>query len=290
MIATASETSSTKLSTAPPSPSTCLAIGLVGCGAIGSALAQAIEQRFAAQARLVGLHDQQPAAAASLQRQLPSHPPVESLTALAGRSRLLIEAAGMAAVPSVARAAMTARCDLLVMSVGAFLQQPQLLDEMRAAGIRLHLPSGALAGLDGVKALRLGRIASATLTTRKPPAGLTGAPYLAARHVDPAAITQETVIFEGSAEEAAAGFPQNMNVAATLALLTLGARQTRVRILTGPAYRANSHEIEVVGERGRLTSRMESEPSLENPKTSQTAVWSAIATVQQLLEGVRVGT
>lgn len=160
----------------------------------------------------------------------------------------------------------------------------------REKNCRIYLPSGALTGLDGVKSAAVGRIDSVTLTTRKPPAGLSGAPYLAREGIDLSSLREEKVIFEGSAEEAVEGFPRNINVAATLSLAGIGVAKTRVRIIADPKISRNIHEIEVEGEFGRLISRTENLPSPSNPKTSLLAIFSAIATLKSLASPVRIGT
>jgi aspartate dehydrogenase len=98
------------------------------------------------------------------------------------------------------------------------------------------------------------------------------------------------MIFEGSAEDAVKGFPQNVNVAAVLSLAGLGASRTLVRIMTAPDCAVNSHEIEVKGEFGRLLARTENVPSKTNPKTSALAIFSAIATLERIANSVKIGT
>jgi len=145
-------------------------------------------------------------------------------------------------------------------------------------------------GLDGVKAARLGAITEVTLTTRKPPAGLKGAPYIEEKGIDLDAIKDEELIFEGAAGEAIKAFPKNVNVSATLSLAGIGAEKTKVRIICSPKYVRNSHEIELKGEAGTFFIRAENVPSPDNPKTSYLAVLSALATLKGIASAVRVGT
>ena len=166
----------------------------------------------------------------------------------------------------------------------------KLLKKAGDNGVRVYIPSGALCGVDGLKSASVGRIDSVTLTTRKPPRGLEGAPYIKEKDIDLAGITGETVIFEGSVEDAIRGFPQNINVSAALSLAGLGAKKTRVKIVTSPSYTKNIHEVEIIGEAGRIFTRTENIPSKSNPKTSELAVFSAIATLSGITNTVRVGT
>ncbi len=148
----------------------------------------------------------------------------------------------------------------------------------------------ALCGIDALKAASVGKIGSVTLTTRKPPKGLEGAPYLKLKKIDLKAITKETTIFEGSARDAVKGFPANVNVSAVLSLAGIGAKKTMVRIVTSPAYKKNIHEVEIIGDAGRITARTENIPSKANPKTSALAIYSAIATLEEIAKSVRIGT
>jgi aspartate dehydrogenase len=147
-----------------------------------------------------------------------------------------------------------------------------------------------LCGIDGLKSASVGRIDSVTFTTRKPPKGLDGAPYITKNNIELSSIKEETVIFEGTADDAVKGFPQNVNVAAILSLAGLGKANTRVRIVTSPDYTKNIHEVEIKGESGNITTRTENLPSKVNPKTSQLAVFSAIATLEGIVKNVRIGT
>jgi len=176
------------------------------------------------------------------------------------------------------------------MSVGGLLGNEKLLDSARLKGVKVYIPSGAICGIDGLKAASIGRIDTVVLTTRKPPRGLEGAPYLKEKNIDIGRIKEETVIFEGTASEAMAGFPKNINVSAVLSLAGIGASKTLVRIVTSPDYKGNTHEVEVSGEFGRIITKSENLPSKTNPKTSALAVMSAIAALEGALSSVRIGT
>ena len=271
-------------------------IGIVGCGAIGSALAKAIDRDDANVARVVALAEQDHARARILSQSLRSRPAVVSLPQLIRRSDLVIEAAAASISARVAQLALSAHREVLIMSTGGLLRAPA--SWRRAAGRsrgRLHIPSGALCGLDGIKAMAVGTIRRIRLTTRKPPRALATAPFVLANRLRLAHLRGPKLVFEGSPADVVKGFPQNTNVAATMLLASTvpGSRRrpkTTVRVVADPGLRTNVHELEVEGDCGRLSVRVESRPSQANPKTSELAIRSALATVRQLLTPIRVGT
>ena len=263
-------------------------VGLVGCGTIGSRVALALERRYPKAARLIALHDSHPAHASRLSRRLRSHPPAVSLPALIRRSQLVIEAAAASVAGDVAARALRAGRTVLVMSVGGLLRDARWRAAAQHSRGRLLVPSGALAGLDGAVALAGGRIRRVTLTTRKPPRALAGAPHLRGR--DLSRLRRPTVVFEGRPRAVVSAFPQNTNIAAAVMLACgpAGARAC-VRVVADPTIARNVHELEVEGDAGRIVCRVESRPSA-NPKTSELAVRSAIATVGRLFDPVVIGT
>ena len=219
-----------------------LRIGLAGCGNIGAELCRAIVKGDIP-ARVSALCDVVPGAAEALKSTQNLDAITGGLDACAAACDLLVEAASPSAVADTVHAAIRHGCDCLVMSVGGVLQQPDLLDEARNAGITVRLPSGALAGLDGIRAAREAGLDSVTITTRKPPKGLAGAPYLVENGIDVESMTEARVVFEGTALEAVRAFPKNVNVAATLSLAGIGPERTRVRVVADPAAVRNSHEV-----------------------------------------------
>ena len=239
---------------------------------------------------MIGVHDAQPSEARRLSRSLRPSVPVLPLETLARRSDLLIEAASGKAAAGLLPVLIRRRRAALMLSTGGLLSQPDRLRTLARKGIPLYLPSGALAGLDAVKAAASGRLRSVTLTTRKSPRSLAGAPGILRRKIRLEKLRKPTVVFRGSALRAAKEFPQNINVAATLALAGLGAIRTRVKIIADPGLRTNIHEVEAVGDFGRLTTRTENLPSPKNPKSSLLAVRSAAATLKQILNPLKVGT
>lgn len=266
-------------------------VGLVGCGTIGTQLALAVQRRYPKTARIIALHDTNRTQALLLQRRLSHHPPILALPALIHRSHVVLEAASAAAAPVVVSQALRARRSVLVMSVGGLLGRRAWQRFSRRIGAKVYLPSGALAGLDGIKAMAVGgRIRRVSLTTRKPPAALAAAPYVRRKGLRLERLTRARVIFEGPAPAVVQAFPQNTNVAAALMLASgVPAARTRIRVIADPSARRNVHELEVEGDCGRIQCRIESRPSA-NPKTSELAVRSAIATLDRIFDPISIGT
>ena len=190
----------------------------------------------------------------------------------------------------VVQRAVRANRSVLVMSVGGLLRDRAWQRMARHSRGKIYLPSGALAGLDGVKAMALGRLHRVSLTTRKPPQALADAPYVRRKRLRLDRLTRPSLIFEGSARAAVSAFPQNTNIAAALTLASgVSDRRARIRVIADPTIRFNIHELEIEGDCGRLQCRVESRPST-NPKTSELAVRSAVAMLKRFLEPIAVGT
>jgi aspartate dehydrogenase len=263
-------------------------VGIIGVGTIGQALAKAIDRGEVA-VQLTALHSRNLAKAHAFVRTLGRVPEVVDLAGVIARCDLVIEAATQAALTEMAPDILRAGKDLMVLSVGALLDHPEWPVLAARHGCRLYVPSGAIVGLDGLKGACVGRVDTVTITTRKPPQGLAGAPYVEAHGIDVYACTTETVIFEGSAREACQGFPANVNVAAALSLAGIGPDRTRIRILVVPGSTRNMHDVEVEGEFGRLTTHIENVPT-ENPRTGKLSYLSTIGMLRQIVSSFHCGT
>jgi aspartate dehydrogenase len=255
-------------------------VGIVGMGVIGTQIAKAVDNGIPG-VTLAGVSVRTATKAAGY--------PAFSVDELIERSDLVIEAATQAALREFGPAVLAAGRHLMVLSVGALVGV--LNDWARLAAAhhcRILIPSGAIAGLDGVKGAREGAITSVTMETRKPPRGLAGAPYITERRIDLEAIREETLIFEGPATEAVKAFPANVNVVAALSLAGLGPERTRIKLYAVPGQERNQHRITVEGEFGRLRVEVENVPS-ENPRTGKLSYLSAIAMLRELGAAVQVG-
>ena len=266
-------------------------VGIIGCGTIGRELAVACQKKFSDEVTLEAMADTDLTRARKLQHALRPKPKLLPMELLIKRCDLVIEAASKYVSYEVARKALSLGKDVMVMSVGGILgKEKEIFELARTHRCCLYLPSGGVVGIDGLKAAAVGKIHRVTLTTRKPPQGFEDAPYVIKHGIHLKNLKQEKVLFEGDAAEAVRGFPKNINVSATLSLVGLGAKKTKVRIIASPHMLVNVHEVYVQGDFGSFYTRTENFPSEQNPKTSRLAILSAVATLERILRNVKIGT
>ena len=263
-------------------------VGIVGCGAIGRALLQAGDTGELG-VPVAGVTSRTAATAKDFLATLNSPPPYIDLEELVERSSLLVETAGGHVVPALARAAFSAGKDLMVISIGALLEHPEIIERARQLGCRLYAPSGAIAGLDGIKSACQGWVERVEMVSRKPVAALEGAPYLVENEISLADLTEAQELYFGSAREACQGFPSNLNVSAAVSLAGIGPDRTTVRIVADPSVSRNCHDITVEGEFGLLQVHIENIPS-ENPRTGRLTALSIVRSVRDAVDPVRIGT
>lgn len=251
-------------------------IGLVGCGNIGADICIALHKGDIP-AEVVALTDIDPGRAGVLLRTFQLNAKICALDELAAHVDFIVECAVGSVVKDVIEAAMLHHRDCLIMSVGGLMALPRELERARKAGIQVRIPSGALCGLDGIRAAMEGGLHMVTLTTRKPPEGLAGAPYLVENNISIDNLTEPKVVFEGNALEAVKAFPANVNVAGALSLMGIGPEETKVCVIADPNATRNSHEVDAEGAFGSLKSITTNLPSPRNAKSSYLASLSASA-------------
>lgn len=265
-----------------------LTVGIAGLGAIGLPLARALDAGVDGLSLVaVGVRDQTKALANLAGFRRP--PRLVDLAELAAAD-IVVEAVPAAQFERVALPAIDAGRILVVLSAGALLPRMHLVRRAVATGGRIIVPTGALLGLDAVRAAAEGPVESVTIETRKPPGGLEGAPYLEKHAISVAGLTEPLLVFEGNALDAAAGFPANVNVAAALALAGIGPVRTKVRIWADPTVERNVHTIQVEADAARFTMKIENVPSSENPKTGRMVAPSVLACLRGLVSPFKVGT
>ncbi len=263
-------------------------IAIAGLGAIGRAVARRISDGMPGLSLACIAAGNAAKAAAWLKAQNIDCPLVE-LEDFPKLADLAIECAPATLLERICRPMLTAGKQVMVLSCGALLPRPELVDLAKQHGGRILVPTGALLGLDAVAAAAEGIIHSVKMTTRKPPNGLVGAPYLVANNISVDRLNVAKLVFSGTAREAAAGFPANVNVAAALSLAGIGPDRTMIDIWADPAVDRNCHKIEVDSDSARFTLSIENIPS-ENPKTGRNVALSVIAALRKLNAPLAVGT
>jgi len=265
-----------------------MTVGIAGLGAIGLPLARALDAGVEG-LRLIAVAARDMDRARARVAGFHACPRVVGAADLA-EADIVVEAAPAAAFEAIATPAIEAGRILVPASVGALLSRMHLVARARETGARIIVPTGALLGLDAVRAAAEGKVDSVTIESRKPPAGLAGAPYLVAHGIEVTGLTEKLLVFRGNAFDAAAGFPANVNVAAALALAGIGPERTQVEIWADPGVTRNTHTIRVEAAAARFTMTIEGVPSAENPRTGLLTPLSMLACLRGLVSTLRVGS
>jgi aspartate dehydrogenase len=214
---------------------------------------------------------------------------VRKMSELANDCDIVVECLPPALFRDVAVSAIDKGRILMPLSVAQLLENDDLIERAKQKGARILVPTGALIGLDAVRAAAEGTIHSVKMVTRKPPAGLEGAPYLREKGISVSGLKEPLKVFDGSAREGARGFPANVNVAAALSLAGIGPDRTQLEIWADPNVTRNTHTISVDADTARFTMTIENIPS-ENPRTGKSVAPSTVAALRALVSELKVGT
>jgi aspartate dehydrogenase len=264
-------------------------VAIAGLGAIGLPVATALDAGIDGLTLVaVSARDVDKAKAKLAGLRVP--PPVLGLAELAEVADVVVESIPAAGFAEVAEPAVERGRIFMPLSVGVLLTRMDLVERAKATGARILVPTGALLGLDAVRAAAEGTISSVTMVTRKPPGGLRGAPHIVEHGIDVDAIREPTRVFKGNAYAAAKGFPANINVGAALSLAGIGPERTEIEIWADPTVDRNTHRIRVDGDAARFEMTIEGIPTAENPATGKLTPLSVIATLRALTSPLKVGT
>lgn len=265
-------------------------VGIAGLGTLGKALARALDSGGLPGLALGAVTARDAALARHWMGAHLSHAvDCVDLDTLAERCDWVVECAPARLLRAIAEPALRRGRRLVVMSSGALLDAPDLIDMARESGGQILIPTGGLLGLDAVTAACEGSIQSVTLVTRKPIAGLLGAPLLVEQGIDITGLTEPLCLFRGNAEAARRSFPANVNVAVALSLAGIGVERTQVEVWADPTVTRNTHTVRVEADSASFSMTIENVPS-ENPKTGRIAALSLIACLRKAHAPVRVGT
>lgn len=273
-------------STTPHQP---IRIAIAGLGAIGKALAKRLADGTVPGVVLTAVSARNQEKAIAFVNTLAHPVPVLSIDQLEPTSDIVVECAPAALLGEIISPFLQAKKKAIVLSVGAILFRPDLIELARQTGGTILVPTGALIGLDAVVAAAEGQIHDVRMITRKPPNGLSGAPYLIEHGISLEGLTEPLKVFSGNAKEAAKGFPANLNVVVALALAGIGPDRTLLEIWADPTVVRNTHTISVDSDSARFTMTMENIPS-ENPKTGRIVAQSVTALLRKMTSSFVVGT
>jgi aspartate dehydrogenase len=264
-----------------------LRIGLAGLGGVGLEVARRLIDGIPGLTLVaVSMRDVEKAKAKLPQiATIPVLPP----TSLADNCDIVIECLPPALFRDIAISAIDKGRIFMPLSVGQLIPNWDFVERAKKAGARILVPTGALLGLDAVRAAAEGTIHSVTMITRKPPKGLEGAPHLVEHGISVQGLDKPLKVFDGSARDGAKGFPANLNVAAALSLAGIGPDRTRLQIWADPSVTRNTHSIEVDADTARFNMTIENVPS-ENPRTGKIVALSTVAALRGLISEIKVGT
>lgn len=266
-----------------------LTVGIAGFGTIGKKVGQALLEGMPGLA-LHAISSGNTAKAQTALAGIGGNVPVLSPAALAEQVDVVVECAPTAAFMSIAGPALANGRTLVTVSGAAILQHPQIIEQAAMGGGKILLATGALLGLDAVRAAAEGEIHSVTMVTRKPPRSLAKARYVLENNIDITHLDEPLRLFRGSAREGAEQFPSNVNVAAALGLAGVGPDLTQLEIWADPTRTRNTHFITVDADSARLELKIENVPTEENPGTGRITALSVIAALRGLGAPMRVGT
>ncbi|HLJ01470.1 MAG TPA: aspartate dehydrogenase [Bradyrhizobium sp.] len=265
-----------------------LRVAIAGLGPIGKGAAEALDHGIDGLV-LAAVSAQHPEKHHNWLGNLKMRPAVLPIETLSEVADIVIECAPAKLLRAIVAPFVTKSKTAIVLSAGALLENEDLIELAKQHGGQIVVPTGALIGLDAVTAAAVGEIHSVRMVTRKPIQGLAGAPFLVENNIDIETIKAPLKIFDGTAREAAKGFPANLNVAVALSLAGIGPDRTRLEIWADPSLTRNVHRVEVESDSARFSMSIENIPS-ENPKTGRITALSVIALLRKQRAALRVGT
>lgn len=265
-------------------------IGIAGIGAIGSAVAKALDRGDIDGCRLGAISARNAERAEALISSLTSRVRNVPLEELADACDIVLEALPPAMFERIARPVLAAGKTLLAMSASQLLSRNDLIDLARSSGARIVIPSGAMLGLDAIKAAAVGKIDEVKIVTRKPPRSLLNAPIVQRNGLRLEDLQAAVCIMQGTVRDVAREFPANVNVAAAVSLAGIGPDRTRMEIWADPGLTFNSHTVSVRSDSSDFSMSIQNRPSDENPATGRITSQSVIAYMRQLNAVLRIGT
>ncbi|MDF1721730.1 MAG: aspartate dehydrogenase [Minwuia sp.] len=270
-------------------PSSPLKVAVAGLGAVGLPLARWLDQgqrRLALHA--VSAQDQ--ARATARMSDFRVLPPIRDLDTLCDGADVVVEGLPPALFRPLAECVLGQGLIFVPLTVTQLILHMDLIDLAEANGARIIVPTGAILGLDAVRAAAKGNVQSVTMMTRKPPAGLIDTPHVVELGLDLTNLTEPMKLYEGPVRDAAQKFPANVNVSVALALAGIGLDRTRYEIWADPGVSRNTHVIEVEADSTRFRMEIAGVPSPGKPATGRLTPLSAMAALEGLVSTLKIGS
>ncbi|HDN86570.1 MAG TPA: DUF108 domain-containing protein [Candidatus Omnitrophica bacterium] len=262
-------------------------IGIIGCGAIGTNLASFIDTHFKnREIELYGIYDIDKKKVCSFLNKLNKKPKKLDFEEVMKGADLIIESANIAVAKEVLLKGLKYKKDLIILSVGVFVNYPNLVKLAKKSASKVYVPSGAICGVDGLGAIKFSEVKRVTLTTSKSFHSLKGAQLLTKLN---SKSKKEKVLFRGNIKDAIKYFPQNINVAATI-FLASGVKDIEVIVKLDPKLKRNVHQITVESDKAKIEVKVENVPTKVNPKTSFLAILSAQSLLEKIFSNLKIGS
>ena len=263
---------------------------IIGCGSIGKTLARHMNTEDYIDS--ICILDRKKESVEALMKECKKVRSASNIEDVFEKSDLIVEAASQSAVREFVPMALEMGKDVIVMSVGAFVdddfkEKCRILAKQKHC--KVYIPSGAVCGIEGICAAATENIEEIILMSYKPPEAFKGVKYLKKKGIDLENLKRPKVIFSGHAEDAVKHFPRNVNVAATLSLAGLGIEHTTLKIVVDPKATLNQHRIIAKGKFGEIECWTRNAPFPDNPKTSYLAALSLISAVKKIAGNFWVG-
>lgn len=263
-----------------------LRLGLIGAGAIGAHVIDFVGRELAGRVEIPAVLIRTPRPQADSGPAFLTDPTAFHATPF----DVVLEGAGHQAVRDHVIPLLERGVRVIVTSIGAFTDD-DLYARCRTAaeegGTSLTLASAGIGALDILSGAAVGGLDAVEMTVRKDPSAWFGT--AAEGMFDLAAMTEPTVIFDGTAREGAATYPQNVNISAAVALAGIGLDRTRLLIVADPTIDTHIITVEARGTFGSFSFTEDVAVAEENRKTGKIVAMAVTKTVKQLASAVRIG-
>ncbi len=265
-------------------------VALGGLGAVGLPVAEWLDTEDEPKLVLTAVSAGDKARASRRLSHLARPPAVLDLGQLADVADVIVECAPPDRFLDVAAPAIEKGRILMPLTVTRLLHHLDLIDRARETGARIVVPTGALVGLDTVRAAAEGDLQRVVMRTHKPPKGFKKVDFVKDLGIDLDGLTEPVKLYEGSVRDAADKFPANVNVAVALGLAGVGPEKTRYQVWADPGVERNTHWIEVESDIVQVEMKIGGMPTEGNPATGRIVPLSVISTLRGLVSPLKVGS